>query len=189
MRTAIAIGAPGAGPLSDFGEISEYVREAELLGVDCVWSAEAHFEHLRHGAESAGRSLADLDRQVGTSVVFTEDPSSVMSKLKPGMAFTLGAMGPARTNFYNDAFRRAGWEDVCKRSQALWVEGKREEAAQVIPDEMILATNAVGDEAAVKARFDMYRDVGINTLQIHPSGRTSHEMLETLERSLKLIGS
>ncbi len=344
MRTAIAIGAPGTGPLTDFGEISEYVQEAEQLGVDCVWSAEAwgydavsplaflagrtnciqlgtgimqisarapamtamtaitmdalsegrfvlglgasgpqvveglhgkpyagpltrmretieilrqafngqriayegkyhqlplpggqgkslrlavrpnrnipiylatlapaplqmtgeladgwvgtsfvpeaaeaHFEHLRQGAQRAGRSLSDLDLQVGTRVSFTDDPASMMRPLKAGMAFTLGAMGSARTNFYNDAFKRAGWEDVCKRSQGLWVDGKREEAAQVIPDEMIYATNAIGDEAAVKARLDKYREVGITTLQIDPSGRSLGEMIETLRRTLGLM--
>ena len=33
------------------------------------------------------------------------------------MAFTLGAMGSPKTNFYNDAYCRAGFEDAAKEVQ------------------------------------------------------------------------
>ena len=76
--------------------------------------AEAHLSYLRTGAERAGRSLAEIDIQVGGTVAFGDDLSALIAARKPGMAFTLGAMGSAQTNFYNDAFRRGGWEDACR---------------------------------------------------------------------------
>ena len=41
MRTAIAIGGAASGRRNDWDEQVGFVREAERLGVDVVWSAEA----------------------------------------------------------------------------------------------------------------------------------------------------
>ena len=49
----------------------------------------------------------------------------MVEERKPAMAFTLGAMGSSKTNFYNDAFRRAGYVDEAIEVQKLWVDGKR----------------------------------------------------------------
>src|ERR1700732_3434317 len=72
--------------------------------------AGAHLDYLRRGAEGAGRSLADIEIEVGGTVAFGDDLDALVEPLKPAMAFTLGAMGSATTNFYNDAFKRGGWE-------------------------------------------------------------------------------
>ena len=86
--------------------------------------AAAHLDYLRRGAEGAGRSLADIDIQVGGTVAFGDDLDALVEPLKPAMAFTLGAMGSATTNFYNDAFKRGGWEAAAREVQRLWIAGK-----------------------------------------------------------------
>ena len=108
--------------------------------------------------------------------------------MKAGLAFTLGAMGSARTNFYNDAFKRGGWNAVARESQALWVAGKRDQAAAVIPDEMVMQTNLLGDEAAVRERLRAYRDAGVTTLRLSPAGRDLRSRLDTLGRAMELVG-
>ena len=45
----------------------------------------------------------------------------------------MGGMGPAKTNFYNDAFKRESYADDALAIQQLWLEGKRDEAAQRVP--------------------------------------------------------
>jgi alkanesulfonate monooxygenase SsuD/methylene tetrahydromethanopterin reductase-like flavin-dependent oxidoreductase (luciferase family) len=82
--------------------------------------AAAHLDYLRRGAEQAGRSLADIEIEVGGTVAFGDDLDALVEPLKPAMAFTLGAMGSATTNFYNDAFKRGGWEAVGREVQRLW---------------------------------------------------------------------
>ena len=150
-------------------------------------AAEAHLEHLRAGAEKVGRSLAELDLAVGGSVAFTDDPEPLWQRQKPRMAFTLGAMGSPKTNFYNEAFRRAGFEDAAVRVQRLWVEGKRDEAAAAVPDELMRKTTLFGSEAEVGRRLCDYRDVGITTFRIDPLGRDAAERLETLGRTVELV--
>ena len=41
-----------------------------------------------------------------------------------GYAFTIGAMGSAGTNFYNDAFERQGFGDDVREVQRLWLAGR-----------------------------------------------------------------
>ena len=149
----------------------------------------AHLKFIEEGADNAGRSLADIDIAAGGTVAFLEDDSNLINSLKTGMAFTLGAMGSAKTNFYNDAYKRGGWESVARESQRLWIEGKRTEAAQQIPDELIRQANLIGDEQTVKDRLKKYRDAGVSTLRVSPYGADLHQRLETLGRTMDLIRS
>jgi F420-dependent oxidoreductase-like protein len=149
--------------------------------------AEAHFAHLAAGAARAGRRLADLDLCVGAAVGFAADPEPLIRARKPGLAFTLGAMGSAKTNFYNEAYRRGGWDDAAREVQALWLAGRRDEAAARVPDELVLQTSMLGSEAAVRARIRRYRDAGITTLRVEPLGENAHARLETLGRTLELV--
>ena len=148
--------------------------------------ADAHLDPIRAGAQAAGRSLRDIDIQVGGTVAFG-DAEELAEPMKAGLAFTLGAMGSARTNFYNDAFKRGGWDTVARESQALWVAGKRDQAAAVIPTEMVLQANLLGDEAAVRERLKAYRDAAVTTLRLSPAGRDLGERLDTLGRSMALL--
>src|ERR1700736_1541068 len=106
--------------------------------------AAAHLDYLRRGAEAAGRSLADVEIEAGGPVAFVNDLDALVEPLKPAMAFTLGAMGSAPTNFYNDAFKRGGWEAVGREVQRLWVAGERSEAIAKVPSELVIQANLLG---------------------------------------------
>jgi len=149
--------------------------------------AGAHLDYLRRGAEAAGRSLQDLDLAVGGAVGFGDDLDALIAPHKAPIAFALGAMGSAKTNFYNDAYRRSGFEDAAIEVQKLWTTGRREEAVKRVPDEMIVQTTMFGDEAFVRERIRCYRDVGIGVLRIDPAGRGEAERLETLGRFVEIV--
>lgn len=150
-------------------------------------AAEVFFDHIAAGAKSAGRSLADIDLQAGGAVVFADDVERLIPRRKPGLAFTLGAMGSREHNFYNDAFKRAGYQDIALEVQRLWLDGKREEAAAKVPDAMVLKTNLLGTDSMVKDRIRAYRDAGVTTLRVDPAGGSLGERLETLGRVLDLV--
>ena len=148
--------------------------------------AGVFFEPLARGAARAGRKLADLDLQAGGTVAFGDDVDRLIADRRPGLAFTLGAMGSARHNFYNDAFRRAGYVDVAAEVQRLWLAGHRDEAVSRVPDELVLKTNLIGTESMVRARLAAYRAAGITTLRVEPAGQTLDERLATLARLIAL---
>jgi F420-dependent oxidoreductase-like protein len=149
--------------------------------------ADAHLGYLQAGAQKAGRSLADIDIAVGGSVAFGEDVDGMVEKRKPHLAFTLGAMGSATTNFYNDAYRRGGFEDDAIAVQELWLAGKRSEAAARVPDAMVLQSNLLGTEDMVRERIRLYRDAGVDTLRLDPQGETLDARIETLARAVALV--
>lgn len=148
---------------------------------------ESFFPAIAAGAEKAGRSLADVDLQAGGAVAFSDDLDSVVAPRKPALAFTLGAMGSAQHNFYNDAFKRAGYEEVAIEVQRLWLERKRDDAVALVPDAMVLGANLLGTEDMVRDRIRRYRDAGITTLRLAPDGSTVDERLATLGRAMELV--
>ncbi len=151
--------------------------------------ADVFFDHIAAGAARAGRSLADLDLQAGGVVAFSDDVDQLIPPRKPGLAFTLGAMGSRQHNFYNAAFRRAGYEDVAVDVQNLWLEGNRQEAAARVPDELVVKTNLLGTPDMVKERIVAYRDAGVTTLRVDPQGEGLHGRLETLGQVIELVKS
>ncbi|MGE5596416.1 MAG: LLM class F420-dependent oxidoreductase [Hyphomicrobiales bacterium] len=149
--------------------------------------ADVFFDHIRAGAQKAGRQFEALDLQAGGVVAFGDDVERLIPPRKPGLAFTLGAMGSRQHNFYNAAYQRAGYQEIAQEAQRLWLDGQREEAAKIIPDEMVLQTNLLGTEAMVRGRIRAYRDAGITTLRIDPAGSTLKERLETLGHAVQLV--
>ena len=150
--------------------------------------ADVFFDHMRKGAEKAGRTLAEVDIQAAAgAVAFGDDIEKLIEPRRPGLAFTLGAMGSRQHNFYNAAYRRAGYADEAIAVQKLWLDGKREEAAALVPDEMVLQTNLIGTEAMVRERVRQHRKAGVNTLRVQPEGKSLEERLENLGRIVKIV--
>lgn len=148
--------------------------------------AEVFLRHLRAGAERAGRSLADLTLRVpGGRVLFTDDVERYIPERKKDLVFTLTSMGSKAHNFYRDAYDRSGFEDVTHAVMADWAAGKRDEAGQHIPDEMVLGTNLIGTEDMVRDRLRAHRKAGVNTLRIDPVGDPG-EQLDALARLVAL---
>ena len=151
--------------------------------------ADVFFDHIRRGAERAGRTLAELDLQAGGAVAFGDDLEKLLEPRRPGLAFSLGAMGSREHNFYNAAYQRAGYADVAKEVQRLYLDGHRREAAAMVPDEMIMQTSLLGTEAMVADRVRAYRDAGITSLRVQPEGATLAARLETLGRVMRIVES
>ena len=149
--------------------------------------ASVFLDDLSTGTKKAGRSLNDIDIQAGGYFEISDDVDGLINKLRPGMAFTLGAMGSAKTNFYNDAYCRAGYEDVAKEVQSLWVAGNRDEAIRHVPDELITMSNFIGTQSMVEERLDAFKAAGVNTLRISTGGSTWKERTAALEEAMDSI--
>ena len=149
--------------------------------------ADVFLEPLNKGLAKSGRTIADIDIQVGGSFEIGDDVERMVEARKPAMAFTLGGMGSARTNFYNDAFRRAGYVDAAVEVQDLWVNGKKDEAVRRVPDEMVLKTSLIGTEEMIRERLAAYRAAGVTTLRLATGGKDWKERTQTLEEAIDLI--
>jgi alkanesulfonate monooxygenase SsuD/methylene tetrahydromethanopterin reductase-like flavin-dependent oxidoreductase (luciferase family) len=150
-------------------------------------TAEVFLEPMRTGAEAAGRSLSDIDLQVPAGVEFTDDVDEAAKRHARGYAFTFGAMGSKDQNFYKNAFSRQGYAEIAQEIQALWLDGKRDEAAERVPMELGLKTNLLGTPDMIAGRLRVYRDAGITTIRAGLRGRTLDERLVTLANLMDVV--
>jgi F420-dependent oxidoreductase-like protein len=151
---------------------------------------EAYFDHLDQGLATAGRARADLDICQGAEVAFADDEdalSAMVAGRKKELAFSLGGMGSATTNFYNNAYSRQGWAEVAAEVRTRWQAGDRDGAAGLVTDEMVLATTLIGTEAMVRQRLRVWRDAGVDTVRFYPAGETLDARLTTLGRAIDLV--
>ncbi len=152
--------------------------------------ARAYFEHLDAGLSAAGRTRAALDVCQGAEVAFAADEQQLhemVSGRRRELAFSLGGMGSANTNFYNDAYSRQGWAEVAAEVRQRWQAGDRDGAAGLVTDQMVLATTLIGTEPMVSERLRAWREAGVNTVRLYPAGQTLNDRLTTLGRALDLV--
>jgi len=153
--------------------------------------AGAYFTHLDAGLARAGRSRADLDICQGAEINLVDeaDLARTLAGRKKELAFSLGGMGSATSNFYNDAYSRQGWAEVAARVRERWQAGDRDGAAGLVTDEMVLATTLIGTEDMVRARLRTWREAGVDTVRLYPAGDTLAARLDNLGRGIDLIRS
>jgi hypothetical protein len=120
------------------------------------------------------------------AVEFTDDVDEAGRRHADGYAFTIGAMGSASTNFYNQAFTRQGFGDDVEAVQQLWQQGRREEAAARVPIELGLGTNLLGTAAMIEERVRLYHAAGVDSFQAKTSGSLD-ERLATVAQLIDVV--
>ena len=150
-------------------------------------TADVFFDEIAAGAQRSGRTLADVDLTVAVSCELTDDVEEAGRRHAEGYAFTFGAMGSDRTNFYNRAFERQGFGAAVAEVQRLWLAGDRDAARRAVPVEIGLRTNLIGPVEDVRQRLVQYRDCGVGTLRVNPMGDSLDAHLDGLGRLLDLV--
>jgi alkanesulfonate monooxygenase SsuD/methylene tetrahydromethanopterin reductase-like flavin-dependent oxidoreductase (luciferase family) len=153
-------------------------------------AGSAYFDYLDEGLTHSGRGRADLDICQGAEVAFAPDEEALremVANRKKELAFSLGGMGSASTNFYNQAYSRQGWADIAKKVRGRWQAGDRDGAAGLVTDEMVLATTLIGTEAMVRQRLRVWRDAGVTTVRLYPAGDTLDARLAMLARAIEIV--
>lgn len=152
-------------------------------------TASAFFDEIAAGAEVAGRSLDDIELTVSVACEFTDDFEAAATRHAAGYAFTFGAMGSEKTNFYNNAFGKQGFAEEIAEVERLWRSGDKDAARAAVPVEIGSGTNLLGSDEQVTERLRLYRDCGISTLRVGPQGDTQTERLDCLARLLDLVAA
>ncbi len=106
--------------------------------------------------------------------------------MRPFLALYIGGMGSRDKNFYNQLVGRYGFEDAAKRVQDLYLDGKKDEAAAAIPDELIDMVSLVGPPDHVRARLEAFAAAGVGTLGITPMAWTKDERIAQLRKVAEL---
>ena len=100
-------------------------------------------ELLEEGAARVGRSLDGFDIAPTVQAYVSDDLDLARNLMRPVLALYIGGMGSRKQNFYNNLVKRYGFEEAASEIQDLYLDGKKTEAAEAIPAELIDAVVAV----------------------------------------------
>src|SRR4051812_593007 len=145
---------------------------------------------LEEGAARAGDGKAiddSFDIAPTVNLCVGDDLDAARDTIRPVMALYVGGMGSRKQNFYNQLMRRYGYEDAAEEVQALYLDGKKEEAAAALPAELIDKVSLCGPRDRIKERLDMYRDAGVGTLMITPMAWTAEGRLDMMRTVAELV--
>ncbi|MQA73317.1 MAG: LLM class F420-dependent oxidoreductase [Solirubrobacterales bacterium] len=146
-------------------------------------------EHLEAGFAKGGRTRSDLEISPSLQVAIDGDLDAARGVVRAGLMLYLGGMGSKETNFYVDLTHRFGFGEAADEVQSLYLDGKREEAYNAIPDELVAATSLVGSEDEVTGRIDKLAAAGVDRLICSPVHLDAAERLRTVERLAELVGT
>ena len=110
-------------------------------------------------------------------VVVTDDRPAIMELMKPHLALYMGGMGAEDTNFHADVYRRMGYSEVVDDVTRLFRSDRKDEAAKIIPDELVDDSAIVGDLAYVQQQIKAWEAAGVTMMVV---GARSPEQIRDL---------
>lgn len=152
-----------------------------------VWGAP-----LAAGRARREEPLPVLDVVAQAPLAIGADVSGYREAGRPMLALYIGGMGPHRSkgrNFYHELAVRYGFAEQAARIQDAYLDGRKEEAAALVPAELLDGTSLVGDESYVADRLAALRESGVTTLNVTPLAPTHAERVRLIERVRDLAPS
>jgi alkanesulfonate monooxygenase SsuD/methylene tetrahydromethanopterin reductase-like flavin-dependent oxidoreductase (luciferase family) len=130
--------------------------------------AQTYNEWLDEGFARPGarRTRADFEICATAQVVVTEDREGTFAAVKPYLALYMGGMGAEDTNFHADVYRRMGYAEVVDEVTQLFRTNRKDEAAKVIPDELVDDAMIVGDLDYVRKQIVAWEASGVTMMVV-----------------------
>jgi F420-dependent oxidoreductase-like protein len=125
---------------------------------------DAFAEPLATGFAAAGRTPAGFDVAPMVPVAIGDDVDEGRDRLRPLLGLYVGGMGSAGANFYKELVTRYGYGVVANAIQEAYLEGRRSDAAAMVPDAMIDELCLVGPPGRVRDRLGAWETAGVTTL-------------------------
>jgi F420-dependent oxidoreductase-like protein len=141
---------------------------------------------LEEGAARVGRSLDGFQIAPTVNSFVSDDVELARNLMRPVLALYIGGMGSREQNFYNQLVQRYGFEEAAKEIQDLYLDGKKAEAGEAIPAELIDLVSLCGPREAVRDRIAAFRDAGVGTLMITPMAFTVEDRIAQLRAVAEL---
>ena len=115
-------------------------------------------------ADSLAGMKPGFDICAGVMVSIQDDVSEALMPMKATLGFYIGGMGAKKRNFHMELMGRMGFEAEARKIQELFLEGKRAEAVQMVPDEFADEISLVGPVERIRERLAAWRETPVTTL-------------------------
>ena len=143
-------------------------------------------EALAAGNAKRDPALGPLDIMVHASLAIGDDVEERLAWVKPQLALYIGGMGAKGRNFYHNLATRYGYGEVADRIQELYLSGRKREAIDLVPDELVRAMSLVGPRGFIAERIAAFAEAGVTTLLVSPAATDPREAVRFVEEALEL---
>jgi F420-dependent oxidoreductase-like protein len=153
-------------------------------------AAEAWGEPLAAGAARRDPALPPLDviAQAGLAIGEGAETTGLRDLSRPLLALYIGGMGARGRNFYNDLAVRFGYEQEAAAIQDAYLDGRKDEAASLVPASLLAGTSLIGPPSLVAERIAAMRESGVTTLNVAPLAGTHADRVALIEQIRDLAG-
>jgi len=148
-----------------------------------VWGAA-----LAAGKAKRDPSLPPLDVFAQTALAIGEDVKGLIDLLRPTQALYIGGMGARGKNFYNNLAVRYGYGKEAAAIQDAYLDGRKQEAEALIPQDLLEHVALIGPKSFVAERIAAMKESGVTTLNIGPLGHTHAERVALIEQIKDMTG-
>ena len=125
-------------------------------------------DDLARGRAKRSDDLDDLWINAGGLLAIGDDVESLRDLARPMIALYVGGMGAKGRNFYNDLVCRYGFEQEAAEIQDLYLAGKKQEAAALVPEALLEATSLCGPAGYVAEKVAAFAEAGVTHLGVTP---------------------
>jgi F420-dependent oxidoreductase-like protein len=184
-RIPIVIAALGPKNVALAAEVAEgwqpifYFPEKAAI----AWDAP-----LAEGKARRDPALGTLDVIASAPLAIGDDVTGLRDLTRPVFALYIGGMGARGRNFYYDLACRFGYESEADTIQEAYLAGRKDEAAALVPADLVEKTALIGPAGYVAERLAAFRAAGVTTLNVTPLAPTHAARLADIERVRALAG-
>ena len=111
-------------------------------------------------------------------MVISDDVQGAADALRHYYALYFGGMGAKGKNFHANVPIRMGYEEEAREIQDLYLQGKKEEAAALVPMSLIEETSLIGPKEKIRDDLEAWRESCITTVLLYGDANTMRTMSE-----------
>jgi F420-dependent oxidoreductase-like protein len=107
-----------------------------------------------------------FDIAATVNVILTDDLAAALRAAKRLLGFYIGGMGARARNFHLNVIARMGYAEAARKVQELFLEGRRDEAVDAVPDALADAVCLLGPIGRIRERLALWRRSPVTTLLV-----------------------
>ncbi len=160
----IYLGAEGPRNVSLAAEICDGWLPLFFSPKEDAW----YRDRLRIGFEASGIAdkAARFEIAAPVTIIPGDDIEACADLVRPFVALYAGGMGARDVNFHFDVFARMGWEGIATQVQELYLQGKKQEAAALIPLAMVEDIAIIGPPDKIRDDLARWSETCLTTLLV-----------------------
>ena len=146
-----------------------------------IWGAS-----LAAGLAKRDPALPKLEVIAQATLAIGADVADYVNFSRPVLALYVGGMGARGQNFYTKLASDYGYPDEAIAIQDAYLDGRKDEAAALVPRSLIEGISLIGTKSQVADRIAAYRESGVTILNVQPIAATHAERVALIEQVKEL---